>query len=138
MTESLVRNSELAVNLKLSVTGDELTALLVRWDVMILDYADLPGGIAEFNNIAPRYKAMELGCLLAQVKEKDGYFEPEWHWNQLGCKVVAALIRKLQFMDYREIAELIVKDALNPGTGSLDVADDNNCCKPCGSGYIFR
>lgn len=139
VSEFLVKNSELAAHLKLSVTGDEMTALLVRWGVLVLDYADLPPGeTTEYYNITSRYESTELGTILVRVKDKQDYSEPEWYWSESGLLAVAALFRKLQFMDCREIAELIIRESLNSGAGSLDATDDKHCCKNCATGCICR
>lgn len=132
---TLVKNSGLAGHLGLQVSGDELTALLVRCSVLVLDYADLPGGTVEYYDLHPRYKSMDLGCLLAAVKDKNGYSEPEFYWNDSGRKAVMTLFQKLQFMDCREIAEIIIRDSLNSSPG-CNGATDKPCCKNCGTDDI--
>lgn len=111
----LVCNTVLADHLGLSLTSDELTALLVRWGVLVVDYTNLPGGCVEFINIHPTYRLYNLGS-----GQDHGDGAPLWYWNQRGCRAVKAMFKQLRFPDYRKIAKIIVNDALNPDLEARD------------------
>ncbi|MCX6984123.1 MAG: hypothetical protein NT118_05130, partial [Lentisphaerae bacterium] len=117
MSETLVKDSELAEYLKLPVTGSQLTLFLNDCGLMSVQYLDVPNGCEEVFAVHPDYDACNLGHILMRMKDKNGDLTPDWCWNERGCQVVLALFKKLQPRDCHEITKEVVCDTLDSIAG---------------------
>lgn len=112
MEKSLVNNNEIADYLRLPITNYQFTALLCSWGILEVEWIETDdGSCKEIYNINSDFRHRDLGELL-EYRGEYGDLERDWFWNERGRKVVLSLFEKMQFLDSRKIAKLIVRDAI--------------------------